>query len=459
MTSKMGRGVALIALLCIVPVVLWATSSPLEPRFSTASTSLTALGVAFGLAGIVAFALNIILGTRLRTVERVFGGLDKMYAVHRVLGRVAFLLLLTHALLVISGAASVSMDNALQLLDPSRGWTVILGLIALVAMTVSVGLTLYAKLNHELFVYVQRTFGAIFIVGALHAFRTPGTKSVSPALTVYLLVLSAAAFIAYVRRSLAGDVLVKRYDYRVTGVTPLDQAVIEIVMSPKNGRVRFTPGQFVFLTFSSKEMARWFRPFAHVSEGSSELITLRPGDVKNQFHPFSITSARDAPDLRVAVKAVGDYTSAMRALEGGAWARAEGPYGGFGHLRVKNPRQIWVAGGIGVTPFLSMARSFGDGDHRVDFYFAVKSRQQAYFVDELRDISDRTERLSLIVVPEDEEGFLTAAEVDRRSGGLDDKDILICGPVAMIRAMADQFRAQGVPNRRVHYELFRFGAS
>ena len=459
MTSKMGRGVGLIAAFCFAPVLLWAISSPLGPRFSDVSTSLTALGVAFGLAGISAFALNIILGTRLRTVERVFGGLDKMYAVHRVLGRVAFLLLVAHALLVISGAASVSVDNALRLIDPSRGWTVLLGLIALVAMTVSVGLTLYAKLNHELFVYVQRTFGAIFVVGALHAFRTPGTKSVSPALTVYLVVLAAAALVTYVRRSLAGDVLVKRYEYRVTGVTPLDQAVIEIVMSPKNGRVRFTPGQFVFLTFSSKEMARRFRPFAHVSEGPSELITLRPGDVKNQFHPFSITSARDAPDLRVAVKAVGDYTTAMRALEGGAWARVEGPYGGFGHLRVKNPRQIWVAGGIGVTPFLSMARSFGDGDHCVDFYFAVKSRQQAYFLDELMDISDRTEGLRLIVVPEDEEGFLTAVEVERRSGGLDEKDILICGPVVMIRAIADQFRAQGVPNRRVHYELFRFGAS
>ena len=450
---------ALIAALCGVPVLLWATSSPLAPRFSDASTSLTALGVACGLAGISAFALNIILGTRLRTVERIFGGLDKMYSVHRVLGRIAFLLLVAHAVLVLSGAVSISVDNAWQLLDPSRGWTVLLGLISLVAMTVSIGLTLYAKLNHELFVYVQRTFGAIFVVGALHAFRTPGAKSISPVLTVYLLLLTAAAAVTYVRRSLAGDVLIKRHDYRVTGVTPLDRAVIEIVMSPQNGRLRFIPGQFVFLTFSSKEMARRFHPFAHVSEGPSELITLRPGDVKNQFHPFSITSARDARDLRVAVKAVGDYTTAMRALEGGAWARVEGPYGGFGHLRVKNPRQIWVAGGIGVTPFLSMARSFGDGDHQVDFYFAVKSRRQAYFLDELTAISDRTEGLRLIVVPEDEEGFLTAAEAAKRSGGLDGKDVLLCGPPVMIRAMADQFRAQGVPNRRIHYELFRFGAS
>ena len=459
MTFKMGRGVAVLAILCLVPAFLWATAAPLGPRFTDASSSLTALGVAFGLAGISAFALNVILGTRLRTVERVFGGLDKMYSVHRVLGRVAFLLLVGHALLVISGAAAVSADNAVRLVDPSRGWTAPIGLIALLAMTVSIALTLYAKLNHELFVYVQRTFGAILLVGAVHAFRTPGTKSLSRSLTIYLAVLITIAAATFVRRSLAGDVFVRRYDYRVTGVTPLDNAVIEIVMSPAGRRLRFTPGQFVFLTFSSKEMARRFHPFAHVSEGTSELITLRPGDVKNQFHPFSITSGRDDPELRVAVKAVGDYTSAMRALEGGAWARAEGPYGGFGHLRVKNPRQIWVAGGIGVTPFLSMARSFGDGDHQVDFYFAVKRRRQAYFLDELTAISDRTEGLDLILVPEDEEGFLTAAEVARRSGGLDGKDVLICGPPVMIRAMADQFRAQGMPNRRIHYELFRFGAT
>ena len=262
MTFKMGRGVALLAILCLVPVLLWATASPLGPRFSDASTSLTALGVAFGLAGISAFALNVILGTRLRTVERVFGGLDKMYSVHRVLGRVAFLLLVGHAVLVISGAVAVSAENAVRLFDPSMGWTAPIGVIALLAMTVSIGLTLYAKLNHELFVYVQRTFGAILLVGAVHAFRTPGTKSLSRPLTIYLLILIGIAAATFVRRSVAGDALVRRYDYRVIGVTPLDKKVIEIVMSPEGRRLRFTPGQFVFLTFSSKEMSRRFHPFA-----------------------------------------------------------------------------------------------------------------------------------------------------------------------------------------------------
>ena len=62
-----------------------------------------------------------------------------------------------------------------------------------------------------------------------------------------------------------------------------------------------------------------------------QVFSVRAGEIGNQFHPFSITSSPGEPRLRITVKAVGDYTRALRRLEPGADAVVEGPYGSFSH--------------------------------------------------------------------------------------------------------------------------------
>jgi predicted ferric reductase len=89
-----------------------------------------------------------------------------------------------------------------------------------------------------------------------------------------------------------------------------------------------------------------------------------------------VTSARASENLSIVFKAVGDYTRAMRrAVEDGARARIEGPYGGFTLRSALSIKQIWVAGGIGVTPFMSMARSLEGTHYEVDLYYATNNRR------------------------------------------------------------------------------------
>lgn len=445
-----------MVVLCSVPLVLWARALPLDVRFAEPTTALTSLGVFCALAGVSAFALNLVLGGRFGLIQKYFGGLDLMYAAHQINGRVAYLLLLSHAVLITASRATVSAGAAFDLYTGQAGWTVTFGVLALVLMTVSISLTLWARLNHELFVYMQRSFGFIFVVGALHVFMTPGTKAVSPALTVYLGALALFGVGGFAYRSLFSDVLVRRHDYWVGATHALDEAVMEITMTPKKEALDFVPGQFVFVSFLSRGMSETLRPVTIVSEGPSEVVTFRAGAVQHQWHPFSITSASGQSELKVTVKAVGDYTSAMRLLERGAEARVEGPYGTFSYRNIRNLRQIWIAGGIGVTPFVSMARSLGSSGHAIDVFYAVKSGAEAYFLDEFRDIGRRHNNLSVTLVAEDEVGFVTADHVAEKSGGLADKDVLICGPRGMIEALSSQFVAQGVPASRIHYELFGF---
>ncbi len=449
------RGPITLTVLCLIPVLLWAAAAPLEGRFHDATTVLTSIGVCLALAGTCAFALNLVLGARISAIDRFFGGLDKMFRVHQVNGRIAFILLVGHAIFIAAGRAAQSTDAALRLFTPSSGWTIFLGVIALAAMTVTICLTLYVRLNHEVFVYVQRAFGFVFVLAALHIFRTPGTKAVSSALTYYLAGLSVAGLAAFSYRSLFDNVLVKRHDYRVTNIRPLDATVMEIVMTPVNEPLEFKPGQFLFVTFYSEAIDRNLHPFSMESVGSSAVVTLKPGEIHEQFHPFSITSTPNDRDLRIVFKEVGDYTHAMRSLEKGAWARIEGPYGGFSHMNLRNPRQVWIAGGIGITPFLSMARSLTP-THEVDFYYSMRSIRNAYLLSEFLRIGEDLPNFKVIPYPEDEVGFLTADEIEKRSGNLSGRDIMVCGPPPMIDALRTQLYAKGVPKKQVHFEKFGF---
>jgi predicted ferric reductase len=352
------RGPLALAALYAVPLVLWARAAPLDPRFSGQYASLTSTAVLFAFAGTSAFAINLVLGARLRPVEAFFGGLDRMYRVHRINGQLAYGLLLCHVALVLAGRATLSLTTALDLVGPGAGWTVFAGVLAFIAFTIAIALTLFVRLGHEVFVYVQRAFGFIFLLACYHVFTTHGAKAQSPALNWYMAALATLGMAAFGYRSVFGNLLVRRHPYRVAAANRLDEFVTEVVMEPLASPLAFTPGQFVFVNFRSLAMSAELRPLELSME--HQVFSFRAGEVGNQFHPFSITSAPGERALMITVKAVGDYTRALRRLEVGADAVVEGPYGSFSHQNVPRQRQLWIAGGIGVTPFLSMARGLGD---------------------------------------------------------------------------------------------------
>jgi predicted ferric reductase len=448
-------GPAALVALCALPVVLWLSSASLGERFDGRYEVLRSLAVAFALAGTAAFALNLVLGARLGFVSRLFGGLDRMYAVHRATGETAFALLLGHVVLILASRATISTSTALDLLGPGAGWTVFTGVLAFSGMTVAIVLTLAGQLGHEVFVYVQRSFGFLFLGATYHVFTTSGAKDDSTALNVTMASLATVGIAAFAYRSVFANVLVRRRSYRVAAVRRLDEYVTEIAMEPVGKPLEYASGQFVFVNFVSDAMRTHLRPFELSVQ--RQVLSLRPGEVANQFHPFSITSAPEESRLRITVKAVGDYTSALRRLLPGDQAVVEGPYGSFARSTAASERQVWLAGGIGVTPFLSMARSLDRADGpAVDFYYCVEHLEEAHFLEELREIEARREDFRVTIVPRDREGFLTGARLAREVPGLGQAHVLICGPPAMIESLRAQLLEVGVAAERIEAEEFAF---
>ena len=409
---------------CVLPVLVWATTTgvAIDVRFADRSSALRSLAIVCGLLGYGAWSGNIIQGARIGVIERAWRGLDHLYRAHRRTGELVVVLFVLH------GGLMLASIESLVFLDPEVGF-IFLGPVFLAVLVVLVLVSVFGRLHHDPFVWVQRGLALLFFLSGMHVFGVQGEKALSRSLTVTLVAMMAIAGGAFVYRSVLGRTAAPRHHYEVAAMHRITDRITEVVLDPVDQPMAFEPGQFAFLSLG--------RP-AHDT---------RP-------HPFSITSSPDDPQLRFVVKGLGDHTRELSKIPAGTSARVEGPYGSLTHTRMKSRRQVWIGGGIGITPFIAMARAVSKGgDFDVDLYYCTADAAEAHFHDEL------AEHVNVIPVREDVEGFLTAEKVAEGSGPLgpaNGTDYLICGPPAMLRNLRAQLEAAGVPPSRVHAEDFSF---
>jgi predicted ferric reductase len=218
------------------------------------------------------------------------------------------------------------------------------------------------------------------------------------------------------------------HNYTVSDVRRPNETTTEVSLEPVRDPLAFVPGQFVVLSFGGT--GGW------------------------QRHPFLVTSAPSERRLGVSIKAVGDYTRDLHdTLRPGTPAKVVGPFGGFDYRRGGRD-QIWIAGGIGITPFLSWIRSLdGSFDRGVELYYSVRRRADALHLDEIHAAVRQHPTLHAKVVETDGEGLLTAEKV-ANGHLLGDVWVYMCGPPPMMAALAEGFRALGIPASRVRWEQF-----
>ena len=424
-------GGAITILIAITPVLLWLIAMPLD--WDGAQNIFQSLGKLAGLAGMALFAWAVILSARFKIYNRMFHGLDNTYRAHHNIGSLAFILLLLHPLFLTIRYFLISPNSAFEflkpnLLSPFRA----LGSIALFAMVLAIIITLYVKVSYKLFILAQRTLGLILFLGAIHAvfvggsslgFNSNGILS----LQIYFGILIAIALIVYVYRSIFHGNFAKFYDYKLDDIRK-SGSIYEIVLSPIGDKLNFVPGQYAFIKQDSKGLL-------------------------GESHPFSMSSSPNDNKLRFGIKALGDFTSALESAEIGSVFKIDGPYGTFSNKVVKNPRQIWIAGGIGVTPFVSMSSSLDDSQ-TVDLYYALKSKKEAFYLEALESIASNNKNFKLIPFFEDKDGFLTAETIFDRSDNLDNASFMICGPPPMMTSLKKQLKKQGVQTKLINTEEF-----
>ena len=437
--------------LCLAPVAFWLGSVNLETAFSTRYTALTSLGQIAGLVGITMYGLNLIYSTRLRFLEDWFGGLNRVYIAHHIIGGLALVLLALHPLFLVSRYIGQSITAAAEQLLPrlkitelsikngalNQEWAVFFGTVAFFGLVFLLILTFYVELPYRLWLFTHKFLGAFFFIAGLHVLFVSSTISTNYWLRYYILTIVGLGLIAYIYKTLLGRILVRNYKYVVDKITINDNAsVTNVILRPLATPVSFAPGQFLFIKFTN-------------SKG-----------VKKEWHPFSISSAPADGKLRISAKALGDFTNSLKEVKTGDKALIEGAYGRFSYRYHKNHKQIWVAGGIGITPFLSMARELNP-KHKlnIELYYCVNNRGEMIDTVSLkRAIGIKKGGVKVIpYILDQHKKHISAAYIVEKSGSLKNKDIYICGPPAMMSSLRNQFKAAGVSNNNIHSEEFSLG--
>lgn len=421
-------GLALSLVIVAIPMFGWKLWFSFEglSTFDALTVALAKIG-AFG--GMAMFAWSLILSARYTFYERLFGGLDKVYLAHRFLGTASVVLLFLHPLaLSLRGAGSDPLQ-ALSLWVNFRSVAIMLGAVSLYGLIALVVWSITTKKSHETFIKVHRLLGFFFVFGAIHGFLIGRTIAASPLLYWYLLILSFLAVWSFVTYSLLGDILHRPLPYRVTKVKKLPHKILEISLKPERRLIRFQPGQFVYAAFPK---LGW------------------------QYHPFSVASAKHESTLRLSVRQVGDFTETMKQLKVGDQAKLKGPYGGFTFQERPRRKQLWIAGGIGVTPFLSAARSLRHSNEsgQVEMIYATAD-QQPYGYAELEKIKNHNTGFHVTMFHQDTHGFVSLRLLQEHFGDLADRDIYVCGPPPMLHSLLAEAEELGLTHK-LHYEAFSF---
>ena len=137
-----------------------------------------------------------------------------------------------------------------------------------------------------------------------------------------------------------------------------------------------------------------------------------------------------------------------------------GPYGRFGERYLKHDKDmIWIAGGIGITPFLSLAKheSMFPTGRKIDLIWVVRNQDEAFHDQELIEESLKNEKFTYAHWFSDEQGRITCDDVTRIIGGkqeLQKRLVFMCGPPPMMYSLSKIFHKKGFSHSQIIFEDF-----
>jgi predicted ferric reductase len=304
------------------------------------------------------------------------------------------------------------------------------GIASLLFMIVLLWLTFYVRPKYHIWKTTHKFLGLAFLLGGLHVFLIPSDVSLNFPLRIYMLVITLLGLLSVFYRTVfnAG----KKWEYKVKNVRELEpQTLFEVELEPIGEKMAFESGQFIFISFISPEISR-------------------------EQHPFSLVGSPKDDNLKIIIKRLGDYTGRIKNIRQGVKAIIQGPFGKFNY-RNFGKNQIWIAGGIGIAPFLGMARDFDEaGGYRAHLFYSVSKMDEAVYHDYFNSLTRNNRFFNYAMHDSSVKSFITAMKICEECGEIKNRDILICGPGPMMASLKKQFMQMGIPKSKIHTEEFMF---
>jgi predicted ferric reductase len=407
-------------------------------KFGLEKTSLR-IGKMLGLAAGVLILLQLPLAGRFKSLDRVFS-MPGLIRQHRMHGWLIAIMALAHPFLVL-----YSEKRWLIALE-MRYWPewVGLGLMVLILLLFAASRWRTAwGIPFHLWMPLHRMGGllmaALLVVHVLFVSES-FTDNPIPRMAVLIAAVGFGVVWLWVR---SGWMRARRRPYEVAEVVACGADSTSVTLRPLTDKsFDYLPGQFAIVSFRSPH------------------ITSEP-------HPFTLSSSPTrGPDLQFTIRASGDWTRTLSRLKPGDKALIQGPFGRFGHCFISPGRElILIAGGIGITPMLSMLRHMADeGDPRpITLIWSNRTQRHMVFADEMDALAAQLTGLRRIPI------FTRKMDRNPGTGRLDrsrlqtflgdcsrQAAVFVCGPPAMTKRLTRDLKALGFSARSIHTEVFGY---
>ncbi|WP_114418173.1 ferredoxin reductase family protein [Marinospirillum perlucidum] len=399
-----------------------------------------------GILGMGMMSLGMFLAIRPAWVEKPLGGLDKMYRLHKWLGIGGLILVVAHWWWALGSKWMVGWgwlerperrppreaDPAplVEWLNSQRGLAESLGEVAFYTLAVLLLLALIQLFPYRLFRKTHKLLAGLYLVFVYHSLILTQTdywlQPIGWVLAALLLVGSFSALWV-----LFGRVGRKRqFKGEIIGLRLFQEtAVLEATIRIQDQWPGHQAGQFAFVTSNTNEGA----------------------------HPYTLASAWNPgePELTFRVKERGDWTRQLPAwLHEGMPVTVEGPYGCF-DFEDRASRQIWIAAGIGITPFLARLQQLAKQPNRqqaVDLFYVTRDEDP----ESLRELVTKAEAagVQLHLTRTSQEDRLTPEKIRQAQPEWKAASIWYCGPAEFSKQLRRDFIHQGLAGDAYHQEIF-----
>ena len=412
---KSYKGILFLVFTMILTAALWFFALPKEDIHALNRTSHVIGGLA-----ITGFCLVFLLSTRIKSLERLFSGLENVYFYHKWLAIFSLGLVILHSQLQElvpdwDEAPETSLSElAKELGEFGQNGFIALILIALVAKF----------LKYEHWRMIHRFLVIPYALGLYHTYfssrydlfqLTP--LGIFMAMTS-LIGLASAIYIMAIYQ----DIQFKHTGH-ITGIRKIGASAVELEMT-LNQKLNFKNGQFIFLKIFQKGL-------------------------EQAPHPFSI-SGGDGKKITVTIKSLGDFTKKMNEIiQLNTPIAIEGPYGHLNFERGKH-QQLWIAGGVGITPFLSYLKT-NPTDCTIELFYTYRGQDDAILKDFLEQYANNNAHFKVHFIDTSSMGRLNFEDYVLPH----DTSIFMCGPEKMVKNFAKQFKSKNI-DADIHFESFKF---
>ena len=390
------------------------------------------LGNLSGLAGSYLALIMVLLVSRVPIVERVLGQ-DKLLASHRRLAPWPVSLIVAHAILLTFAYAEAARTGVWHQIGAFiRSYpdmlTATIALALMVAIAITSIYSIRRRLRRETWWAVHLFMYLALALAFAHEIAL-GPSFVGHPLTrlVWSVLWAGTAGVVLAYRFGLPLFRTLRHRLEVVEVHPEGPGTVSVICRGKHlDRLAVAGGQFFEWRFLTKGM--WW-----------------------QAHPFSLSARPRPPFLRLTVKGIGDYSSAVASLRPGTRVAIEGPYGAFTTHARRRSKVLLIAGGIGVTAIRSLLEDLPRDCDPVVILRASTAEELALASEVAELVRHRKGRVHELV------GSRSEVRTDRLSELVPDiqkRDVYVSGPEGFVNRVVATVLRLGVPKDSVHFEVY-----